>query len=99
MLQAYRRSYGQMALSGKNSKKSSGNSLFQRISLFFFQRPRHTAILWLLITVFGIASYTTLLKREGFPSVETPLATAQGAYIVNDAAQVDREVSKPLSEF
>lgn len=48
---------------------------------------------------FGIFSYTTLLKREGFPSIETPFALSQGTYLVNDAGRVDKEAAKPLSEF
>lgn len=74
-------------------------TLYQKVSLFFFRRPRRTAIIWLVITLLGVASYTALLKREGFPSVETPFALQQGAYLVNDPSRVDRDVAKPLSEF
>lgn len=74
-------------------------SLFQKISLYFFNRPRRTALLWLLVAVFGAASYSVFLKREGFPSVETPFALSQGAYLVNDASKVDQEVARPLSDF
>jgi multidrug efflux pump subunit AcrB len=71
----------------------------QRLSLFFFSRPRITAVLLLSLLAFGIASYTTFLKREGFPDIKTPLAISQGAYLVNDAKRVDQEVAKPLSDF
>ncbi len=71
----------------------------QKFSLFFFRRPRLTAILALLLVLFGILSYTTFLKREGFPSISTPYALAQGTYFVNDPAKVDSEVAKPLSTF
>lgn len=57
-----------------------------------------TAILWLALTVFGIASYTTLLKREGFPSVQIPVAIVSGTYLANDPAKVDTEVAKPFAE-
>ncbi len=85
----------------KNTKNNSNNALkpLQRLSLYFFKRPRKTALIWLIIAVFGILSYTTLLKREGFPSINTPFALAQGTYLVNDASRVDKEVSKPLSDF
>lgn len=79
--------------------KKSTLSKFQQLSLFFFQRPRKTAFIWLVVAVFGALCYTTILKREGFPSVETPFASAGGAYIVNDPARVDKDVAKPLSEF
>lgn len=71
----------------------------QRLSLWFFRRPRKTALIWLVIALFGAASYGTLLKREGFPSVATPFAIAKGSYLVHDPARVDREVGKPLSNF
>ena len=86
--------------STKTSKSEPDkNNLLQRLSLFFFLRPRKTALIWVLITVFGFASYSTLLKREGFPSIETPYAVMQGTYLVNDPAKVDSEVGKPLGEF
>lgn len=80
-------------------RQKNKRSLFQRISLFFFRRPRKTALIWLIVAVFGAVSYTTLLKREGFPSIETPFAMSQGAYLVNDPAKVDKDVAAPLSEF
>ncbi len=82
----------------KTTEKTDLNRL-QKLSLFFFNRPRRTAFLWLLIVIFGALSYSTLLKREGFPSIETPLALAKGSYLVNDPAKVDQDISKPLSEF
>ena len=41
--------------------------LLPKFSLFFFDRPRLTALLFVVIFAFGLLSYTTLLKREGFP--------------------------------
>lgn len=71
----------------------------QRLSLAFFKRPGKTALLWALVTVFGLLSYTTFLKREGFPAIETPFAFAQGVYLVGDSEKVDQDVAKPLNEF
>lgn len=82
-----------------SKKKSEKLGALQRLSLYFFNRPRATAALLLVIVAFGIASYTTFLKREGFPNIKTPLALSQGAYLVNDAQRVDTEVAKPLSDF
>jgi multidrug efflux pump subunit AcrB len=73
--------------------------LLSKLTVFFFDRPLLTALLWILLTLFGALSYTTLLKREGFPSVNVPLAFVGGAYFVNDAAKVDREVAQPISEI
>jgi multidrug efflux pump subunit AcrB len=71
----------------------------QRFSLWFFKRPRKTALIWLIVALFGAACYGTLLKREGFPSINTPYAIAKGSYLVHDPAKVDKEVMKPLSNF
>lgn len=80
-------------------KKQEKLNYLQKFSLYFFQRPRKTALLFLVVVLFGAASYTTLLKREGFPSIDTPVASGQGAYMVGDPAKVDNEVATPLSEY
>jgi len=79
--------------------KDGQDRLLPRFSLFIFDRSRTAALLWLCLTIFGIFSYTTFLKREGFPSVNIPYAVATGAYLVNDPAKVDREVAQPISEL
>lgn len=68
-----------------------------KLSLFFFDRPRFTAVLFLAIFVFGLLSYTTLLKREGFPSISFPVASISGTYI-GDAKSVDENVALPISK-
>ena len=75
------------------------NRLLPKLSLAFFDRPRLSALLWLAIMVFGILSYTTLLKREGFPQINTPFSIVSGAYIVNNPAKVDNDVTKPISNL
>lgn len=82
---------------GKNSTEKMKS--LQKLTLYFFDRPRATALIWLVVTIFGILSYTTLLKREGFPSINTPFAITQGTYLVNNPAKVDNDVSKPLNDF
>jgi multidrug efflux pump subunit AcrB len=75
------------------------DKLLPKLTVMFFNRPRLTAILWLAISIFGIFSYTTLLKREGFPSVQIPVAVVTGTYFVNDPAKVDVEAARPLAEI
>ncbi len=70
-----------------------------RLSLFIFDRSRTTALLWIVITIFGIFSYTSLLKREGFPSINIPYSVVSGAYLVDDPQKVDDEITKPISEI
>jgi multidrug efflux pump subunit AcrB len=71
----------------------------QRLSLWFFHRPHKTALIWLVIALFGAASYSVFLKREGFPAVATPFAISTGSYLVHDPAKVDHDVAKPLSDY
>jgi len=80
-------------------KNDGQDRLLPKFSLFIFDRSRTAAILWLCLTIFGIVSYTTLLKREGFPSINIPYAVIGGAYIVNDPAKVDEKVVKPISDI
>jgi multidrug efflux pump subunit AcrB len=79
-------------------KGDGQDQLLPRLSLAVFGRPRTVAIIWLCLTIFGIASYTTFLKREGFPSVNVPFGVASGAYLVNDPERVDKEVTKPIDD-
>lgn len=82
------------------SAKNNGEKLplFARLTLFFFDRPRISLGLWLIILTLGLASYTTLLRREGFPDVSIPYSFINGSYLVNDPAKVDQDIGKPVSE-
>ncbi|HUS26156.1 MAG TPA: efflux RND transporter permease subunit [Nevskiaceae bacterium] len=80
-------------------KKDGEDRLLPKFSLFIFDRSRTAAIIWLLLAVFGVLSYTTFLKRQGFPSINIPYAVIGGAYIVNDPARVDSEVVKPIGDI
>lgn len=73
--------------------------LLAKLTVFFFDRPRITAFLWIALTLFGAFSYTTLLRREGFPSVNFPLAFIGGTYFVNDAEKVDELVAEPITRL
>lgn len=70
-----------------------------RISLFFYDRPKTSALLWLVIFAVGISSYTTFLRREGFPTIEVPYVMVTGTYVVDDAEKVDQEVARPLAKI
>jgi multidrug efflux pump subunit AcrB len=80
-------------------KTDGQDRLLPRISLAIYDHARWAALLWILLAVFGIVSYTTLLKREGFPSVSIPFTVIGGTYLVNDPAKVDREIAQPVSEI
>ena len=50
------------------------DKILSKISIFFFDRQVLTALLWIVLTVFGALSYGIFMKREGFPSVNIPVA-------------------------
>ncbi len=85
----------------KNPSKLSQptDHLLPKLTLFFFGKPWLSVGLWLILIIFGALSYTTLLKREGFPTINIPLAIVQGTYAVDDPGKVDSEVAKPISDL
>jgi multidrug efflux pump subunit AcrB len=70
-----------------------------KISLFFFRKPRFMALFWIAILLFGILSYTTFMKREGFPTINIPYSLVSGSYLVGDPAKVDNDIAKPVSQI
>jgi multidrug efflux pump subunit AcrB len=68
------------------------------LSLFFIKNARITISIILLFLIVGGLSYSTWLKREGFPSVDVPIVTVKATYAVNDAGVVDREVTSIIEE-
>lgn len=83
----------------KKTKKSSEKlTRLQRFSLFFFDHLKTSLALWIAIVIFGVLSYTVLLQREGFPSINLPYSTVTGAYFVNDQQKVDADIAKPATE-
>ncbi|MBX4188586.1 efflux RND transporter permease subunit [Candidatus Saccharibacteria bacterium] len=81
------------------TKVTPPDKRLSRLSLFFFRKPRTMAILWIIILGFGILSYTTLMRREGFPTINIPYSLVNGSYLVGDPAKVDNDVAKPLSQI
>lgn len=75
------------------------DKLLPKLTRFFFDRPRVTAVLFIALALYGIVSYTTLLKREGFPSINIPFAVITGTYPSQNPEEVDAKVSKPLSDI
>lgn len=83
----------------RSTTTSSEQTWLQRATLYFFDRPRRTALIALAIAIFGLVCFTTLMRREGFPSVSVPYAVGQAVYLVNDAEKVDVEVAKPIGAY
>jgi len=74
------------------------DNILSKASWIFANNYRTVIILWAGLLVFGILSYTTFLKKEGFPPINLPIAAIQGTYFVNDAEEVDEQVTVPISE-
>ena len=72
--------------------------MLARFVQIFASRPRPSILLWLLIVVFGVASYAVFLPREGFPPVDVPVAVGAGGYFVDDQVKVDADVTRPYAE-
>lgn len=83
----------------RKTTKQPKDKLLPRLTIFFFDKPVFTGLTLLVILLFGALSYTTFLRREGFPSVNIPLTIVSGTYLVNDSAKVDNDVAKPLGEI
>lgn len=73
------------------------DTVLGKIAWFFTARYRITILFWIILLLFGFLSYSSLLKREGFPDVTFPAATVQGTYFVDDAKKVDTEVVEPIA--
>jgi multidrug efflux pump subunit AcrB len=72
------------------------DKLLPKLTHIFFRKPKTTAVIWLILVVFGATSYATLLRREGFPSIQIPIAIVTGTYVTNNPQLVDRQVVKPI---
>jgi multidrug efflux pump subunit AcrB len=76
--------------------KSPKLSLFQKLSLFFFDHIKTSVFIWISILLFGFFSYTTFMQREGFPQVNVPISTVQILYFADDKNTVDQQVTQPI---
>lgn len=74
------------------------DKLLPKLTHFFFRKPKTTALLWLILVVFGGTSYATLLRREGFPSIQIPIAIVTGSYVTPNPTDVDKQVVKPITD-
>ncbi len=72
--------------------------MLRRIVQFFAAKTYITLPIWIAALAAGAIAYTSLLPRDGFPSVEVPIAIASGGYFVDDQELIDRDVAQPISE-
>ncbi len=77
----------------------TAKSIFSPISTFVINNKPITIIALVGLIVFGLLSYTTFLRREGFPPVAVPISVGAGQYFVDDATQVDVDVAQPINDL
>jgi len=78
------------------SNKVARLTIFQKIGMFFYTRKMITPILLLTLVVFGVVSYTTLLPRKGFPSIDLPIGLLQVTSFDKSSGEVDEKYAVPL---
>lgn len=71
--------------------------MLEKLSTLTTKRYRPALLIWIAVLLFGFWSYTSLLDREGFPPIEVPFVSINGAYFVDDATEVDQAVTRPIS--
>lgn len=76
--------------------KQIRQTLWQRVGMFFYTKRSITALLFLVVSSFGIISYTTLMRREGFPSITIPIGVAQVISFGGSAVSVDATYAQPI---
>ena len=85
---------------GKRVKKEVGEnaklSIFQKLSLFFYDHLKTSIFIWTSVLLFGFFSYTTFMQREGFPQVNVPISTVQVLYFADDKDKVDSQITQPI---
>lgn len=79
--------------------ETARDSLLVRIATWFFVNWRFTLLLWITFLGAGTVTYTSIIQREGFPSIQFPLTVVRGTYFVDDKQKVDDEIVKPLSKI
>lgn len=74
------------------------DNVISKLSWQFAKKYRITILFWLILLVFGLLSYTTFLKREGFPPIDIPTSVVQGTYFADNPKKVDTDVVVPISK-
>lgn len=76
--------------------KSEKLNLWQKIGMFFYMKRPVTLFLWLSVIVLGVMSYTSWMRREGFPAVNIPIGVVQVVSFGQPASTIDRDFAKPI---
>jgi multidrug efflux pump subunit AcrB len=81
----------------KKDTESTSDKLLVRLGSFFVVKKRISILILLFTIILGTLSYTTFLRREGFPAIEFPGAIITTPYFVNDKDIVENDVTSKLT--
>jgi multidrug efflux pump subunit AcrB len=71
-------------------------TVWQKIGMFFYTKRPFTLFIWLSVVVLGIMSYTTWMRKEGFPAVSVPIGIVQVVSFDKSASEVDATYAEPI---
>lgn len=71
-------------------------SWLAKISVFSAKHINAGFIIWTIIIAFGLVCYLQLMKREGFPNVESPIGTVVATYPAGNKDTIDQKITKPV---
>jgi multidrug efflux pump subunit AcrB len=77
-------------------EKTSKSTIWQKFGLFFYDKKPATVFLWITAVFLGVMSYTSWMRRDGFPSVNIPYGIVQVISLENTAKQVDEQFVSPI---
>lgn len=67
--------------------------------MFFYRNYRYTTLLWLFFVAVGVFSYTTWMRREGFPTINVPVGVVSVVSFQESADKVDTEFAHPILDI
>ena len=82
-----------------NKSASKKFSPFVWLSEMAVSKAKLVLFVYLVAILLGAFTYTSFIKRDGFPSISIPLFVANVVYFVDDVEKVDADVSLPYGQF
>lgn len=80
----------------KDNTAIEKDNIIAKFSLFFATNIRITILILIFISLLGFVVFSSLLKREGFPTIDVPAIIIQANYFVNDQDKFNEEVTKKI---
>ena len=78
--------------------KKQKTSWLARISVLSAKHINAGFIIWTIVIAIGLICYLQIMKREGFPNVQSPIGSATINYPINNKELIDEKITKPVVE-